>query len=136
MATNKGTSGDDVLIGKSFKDKLFGYEGNDTLKGNDGADTLDGGEGNDKLTGGEGKDTFVFAKDSGKDTITDFDVKKDVIEITKGLNGIKKASDVLDHAKQVKKDVVIDLGDGNKITLKGVDLKDLKKDPGDHFDVS
>jgi Ca2+-binding RTX toxin-like protein len=146
MAT-KGTNGNDVLTGTKFKDKLFGLGGNDKLFGKGGDDKLDGGTGNDRLDGGTGndtltggtgkfKDTFVFGKNSGKDVITDFDVKKDVIEIAKGLNGIKKAADVLKHASQKGKDVVIDLGGGNKITLKGVDLKDLKKAPGDHFDIS
>jgi serralysin len=136
MATNIGTSKNDEIIGKAFKDKLFGKGGDDILSGKGGNDILDGGTGNDKLTGGEGSDTFVFAKNSGKDVITDFDVKKDVIEISKGINGIKKAADVLDHAKQVGKNVVIDLGDGNKITLKDVEISDLKKNPGDHFDIS
>jgi Ca2+-binding RTX toxin-like protein len=140
MATNIGTNENDKIVGKSFKDQLFGKGGNDSLKGQDGNDELNGGTGNDTLTGdkpdGSFKDTFVFGKNSGKDVITDFDVKKDVIEIAKGINGIKKAADVLDHAKQKGKDVVIDLGGGNKITLNGVDLKDLKKHPGDHFDIS
>jgi Ca2+-binding RTX toxin-like protein len=138
MATN-GTNKDDTIIGTKFKDKLFGLGGDDKIKGQDGADTIDGGKGNDTLTGDKGdsyKDTFVFGKDSGKDVITDFDVKKDIIEIAKGLHGIKKASDVLKHADQKGKDVVIDLGGGNKITLKNVDIDDLKKHPGDHFDIN
>jgi Ca2+-binding RTX toxin-like protein len=136
MVTKKGTAENDTLSGTSLKDKLWGLGGNDTLKGLGGNDILEGGKGNDKLIGGEGKDTFVFGKNDGKDVITDFDVNKDVIEIAKGTNGIKKAGDVLDHATQKGDDVVIDLGDGNKITLKDVDLKDLKKNPGDHFDIS
>ena len=136
MVTKAGTAKDDTLVGTNFKDKLFGKGGDDTLKGKDGNDLLSGDKGDDVLTGGKGADTFVFASGSGKDTITDFDVKKDVIEIAKGINGIKKPADVLDHAKQKGEDVVIDLGGGNKITLKGVDLKDLKKNPGDHFDIT
>jgi hypothetical protein len=80
-------------------------------------------------------DTFVFHQDSGKDVVTDFDVDRDVLEISKGLNGINTAKDVLKHASQHGHDVIINLGDGNKITLKGVDLDDLKKHPGDHFDI-
>lgn len=128
MVTKQGTTGDDTLVGTKFKDKLFGLEGSDTLKGLQGNDRLSGGE--DSVT-----DTFVFGKNSGKDIVTDFDVKHDVLQIAKGLNGIKKAADVLKHADQKGKDVVIDLGGGNKITLKGVDLSDLKKNPGDHFDI-
>jgi Ca2+-binding RTX toxin-like protein len=140
MATN-GTSKDDTLTGTKFKDKLFGLGGNDKIKGLEGADTIDGGKGNDTLTGDKAtgnsyKDTFVFGKASGKDVITDFDVKKDILQIKSGLNNIEKAADVLKHAVQKGKDVVIDLGGGNKITLKSVDLSDLKKHPGDHFDIN
>ena len=144
MVTKQGTSGDDSLSGSKGKDKLWGGKGNDTLKGGkgsdkllggDGNDTLFGGKGNDKLWGGDGSDTFVFGKNSGKDVIYDFDVKKDMLQIAKGLNGIKKPADVLKHATQNGKNVVIDLGKGNKITLKDVKLADLKKHPGDHFDI-
>jgi Ca2+-binding RTX toxin-like protein len=154
MVTKVGTAGDDTLTGGSFKDKFWGKAGDDVLKGNGGNDILkgqagddklvggkgndklDGGTGNDKLTGGDGHDTFIFGTHSGKDVITDFDVKKDVLQIAHGVAGIKKPADVLDHASQHGKNVVIDLGHGNKITLKGVDLGDLKKHPGDHFDIS
>lgn len=136
MVTKVGSAKADTIGGSKFKDQLFGQGGNDKLKGFAGADVLVGGKGNDVLTGGVGKDTFVFSKGDGKDVITDFDVKKDILEIAKGTNGIKKAADVLKHASQHGKDVVIDLGGGNKITLKDVKLGDLKKHPGDHFDIS
>lgn len=136
--------GDDlanVLLGRGGDDKIRALGGDDKLYGGVGRDTLIGGTGNDLLKGdtnGKGgfADLFVFGKNSGRDIITDFDVEKDVLQIAKGLNGINKARDVLDHAKQVGKDVVIDLGGGNKITLKKVNLDDLKKNPGDHFDVN
>jgi Ca2+-binding RTX toxin-like protein len=138
MATIVGKNNkNDKLSGKGKEDDLIqGLGGNDILKGGKGNDVLDGGKGNDKLTGGAGADVFVFGKKSGKDVVTDFDLKKDVLEIAKGLNGIKTASDVIDNAKQKGKDVVIDLGGGNKITLKKVDLKDLKKNPDKHFDIT
>jgi Ca2+-binding RTX toxin-like protein len=149
MATWKGTDANDVkhgdfgknlndrLWGQGGDDKLFGESHNDRLYGGDGNDVLSGGTGNDKLYGGDGADTFVFGGGKGgNDVVTDFDIKKDIIQIAKGTNGIKSADDVLDHAKQHGKNVVIDLGHGNKITLKDVDLGDLKKHPGDHFDIS
>lgn len=148
MATVFG-DGPDVTNGQPGQDRMFGGNGDDILRGMDGndklygegdEDRLIGGAGNDILTGdGPGKafaDTFVFKSGSGEDVITDFQVNKDVLVIQKGLNGIKKASDVLDHAAQKGKNVIIDLGDGNKITLKNVDLDDLKKNPGDHFDIA
>lgn len=134
MATNIGNNKDNTINGKSFKDKLFGMGGNDTLKGNAGNDILDGGVGNDQLTGGVGTDTFVFGAKSGKDVITDFNVKQDILQI-KDVKGFKTVKDVLNAATQKGKDVIIDLGDGNKITLKDVKLTEFKKNPGDHIDI-
>lgn len=134
----EGTNGKDVLYGAWGKNELRGYGGNDKLFAGDGKDKLIGGEGDDQLTGDGGgsfADSFIFGRNSGKDVVTDFQVDKDVLVIRKGINGINKASDVLDHAAQKGKNVVIDLGDGNKITLKNIDLDDLKKSPDDHFDV-
>ena len=136
MVTKVGNSKANVLSGTKFKDQLFGPSGNDTLKGLAGNDILAGNAGNDKLTGGAGKDVFQFSSKGGKDIVTDFDVKNDILQIAKGVAGIKTAKDVLDHANQSGKDVVIHLDGGNKITLKSVKLADLKKNPGDHFDVS
>lgn len=150
MATPPGPNpGHELLIGTDDEDRIFGMSGNDTIlgKGGDdkliggaGKDTIRGGEGNDTLTGDDGgkafADTFVFGRNFGKDVVTDFEVNKDVLVIQRGMNGIKSVADVLEHAAQKGKNVVIDLGSGNKITLKNVDLDDLKKNPADHFDVS
>jgi Ca2+-binding RTX toxin-like protein len=130
-----GLEGDDKLFGYGDNDLLFGGTGDDKLFGGTGSDKLFGGTGNDQLTGGKGADTFVFDARSGKDVVTDFDIRKDVLQIAR-THGIKKPADVLDHAKQHGKDVVIDLGGGNKVTLKNIDLDDLKKHPGDHFDIT
>ena len=149
MATVIGGGDDGVIDGTGLKDRIYGgggddiirgFAGNDKLVGEAGKDRIIGGEGNDVLTGdgttdASFNDVFVFGANSGKDVITDFEVGKDMLEIAKGLNGIKSADDVIDHAHQKGNDVVIDLGDGNKITLKNVDLDALKKDPGDHFDI-
>ena len=116
-------------------DELRGGDGNDTLIGGGGRDKLYGGTGNDLLTGGAGADRFVFGAQSGKDVITDFSISNDLLLIPKGLNGINKPGDVLKHAVQKGADVVIDLGGGNTIKLKGVDLDSLKDHPGDHFNI-
>lgn len=77
-----GGSGDDVLNGGLGNDYLEGGEGNDILIGNGGNDTLVGGLGNDTLTGGAGRDVFRFnAFDEGINTMTDFSVVADIIEI-------------------------------------------------------
>jgi Ca2+-binding RTX toxin-like protein len=141
MATITGTNKGDVLDADDgvteFSDFLFGKQGKDQLFGLGGDDFLNGGQSKDQLTGGEGADTFVFTKGSGKDTIMDFEVGVDVIQIAKGgLKGIKNPADVLDNAKQLKNgDIEINLGKGTKIVLKNVDLDALKLDPNSHFDI-
>jgi Ca2+-binding RTX toxin-like protein len=141
MATITGTNKNDVLDAEDgvteFGDLLLGRQGKDKLFGLEGDDFLNGGQGKDQLTGGEGADTFVFTKGSGKDTIMDFEVGLDVIQIAKGgLKGIKSPEDILKHAKQLKNgDLEINLGKGTKIVLKGVDKDDLKDNPEDHFQI-
>jgi Ca2+-binding RTX toxin-like protein len=141
VATIAGTNKNDILDADDgvtdLSDLLFGKQGKDQLFGLDGDDFLNGGQGKDQLSGGEGADTFVFNKGSGKDTIMDFEVGVDVIQIAKGgLKGIKDADDIVKHAKQLKNgDLEINLGKGTKIVLKGVDIKDLKHNPDDFFNI-
>jgi Ca2+-binding RTX toxin-like protein len=79
--TLNGGNGNDKLYGGDSKDTLDGGNGNDKLVGGTGEDVLTGGNGNDRMTGGSGADEFVFAGNSGKDTITDFDVNADFISL-------------------------------------------------------
>ncbi|MDZ7962123.1 MAG: CAP domain-containing protein [Aulosira sp. DedQUE10] len=84
----KGGDGNDVLTGGTGNDAIWGGKGNDTLNGGDGSDRLVGGLGRDKLTGGAGGDTFVYQslQDRG-DTITDFAVNQDKIDVRQILGG-------------------------------------------------
>ena len=62
-----------------------GNELANVIVGNEGANVIDGGLGNDTLTGGAGGDTFLFDttlnKTTNVDTITDFTVGSDTIEL-------------------------------------------------------
>jgi Ca2+-binding RTX toxin-like protein len=130
-----GRQGKDEIYGLGGDDHLFGNQGKDHLFGGDGDDFLTGGPGKDKLTGGDGEDTFVFNKGSGKDVVVDFDLDQDILQIM-ATNKIKEPEDVLKQAKQLNNgDVQINLGKGGKIILKNTDLNELKKNPGDHFDI-
>jgi Ca2+-binding RTX toxin-like protein len=80
-----GGAGNDNLCGCKGTDFLRGGRGNDVLNGDRGQDILVGGFGDDTLTGGKGKDRFRFAPSTGTDTITDFTVGEDLIELVKGL---------------------------------------------------
>ncbi|HBE17728.1 MAG TPA: furin, partial [Cyanobacteria bacterium UBA11367] len=74
---------DNTIIGNSGKNILHGGDGNDTLSGGDGNDILYGGNGDDILTGGEGSDRISFHHPArGIDTITDFSVIADTIEVS------------------------------------------------------
>src|SRR5262249_14945640 len=71
-------------VGTAGADRLFGGDFDDTLSGGDGNDLLDGRGGSDLLTGGAGSDMFVYARGSEgeqNDTVTDFQVGEDVIDL-------------------------------------------------------
>jgi Ca2+-binding RTX toxin-like protein len=114
-----GGAGADQIYGEDDRDWLYGDKGDDFLYGGKGDDWLYGGKGNDHLYGGEGKDVFVFdKKDSGYDTIYDYDAKKDDIDV----NGVKD-KDL--HHEYKKGDTYITWGDhDSSIKLVGVHLDD------------
>ncbi|MEG4988303.1 FG-GAP-like repeat-containing protein, partial [Microcoleus sp. BR0-C5] len=81
-----GSSGDDALFGNRGTDILNGDDGNDILYGGKGDDLLNGGLGIDSLIGGMGVDKFLLSTNSGTDTITDFEVGKDLLVLGNGLS--------------------------------------------------
>jgi serralysin len=96
---SQATEGNDILSGTAKadfinalggNDRVSGLGGNDTLYGGAGNDTLDGGAGKDLLIGGAGNDVFVFGGTDlidrvvmGVDTVSDFTVSQDKIELSK-----------------------------------------------------
>ncbi|MEZ9597115.1 cadherin-like domain-containing protein, partial [Shewanella sp. 10N.261.52.F9] len=91
--TATDADGNDTLEGGEGNDTLFGQGGNDILIGGMGEDTLIGGLGDDTLTGGTGADTFIWTKNSVDsndditDTITDFDLAEDKLDLSDILQG-------------------------------------------------
>ena len=86
--TISGDRRNDTLNGLAGNDILDGGLDNDTLNGGDGNDVLIGGTGSDRMTGGAGADIFRYTTttESGtttatRDTITDFAVGVDVIDV-------------------------------------------------------
>ncbi|ASF47357.1 beta strand repeat-containing protein [Methylovulum psychrotolerans] len=79
-----GGAGNDRLYGGSSGYNSIGRLQGDQLFGGDGNDILDGGAGDDFMTGGAGTDTFILRSESGSqnDSITDFDVTQDKIDVT------------------------------------------------------
>src|SRR5204863_60309 len=97
-----GNSGNDTLDGGAGADTMVGGLGNDTLNGGVGADTLNGGDGSDILVGGAGNDTltgsagadfFVASNNGGADTVTDFAVGTDKLDM-RGVSGVFSMSDL------------------------------------------
>jgi len=84
----KGYGGHDYLSGGLNNDYLYGGRGNDRLSGGSGNDFLIGQFGRDNLTGGSGSDRFVFdvsPTTANMDTITDFSVKYDGIQLASSV---------------------------------------------------
>ncbi len=124
-----GDSGNDTLSGDDGVNGLYGLAGDDTLDGRGGDDVLEGGSGDDTMTGGLGDDSFVFADGHGNDIVTDFlagAAGGDIIDLRR-LTAAASFTDVMAAAAQVGDDTVIDFGDGNSITLLGVDSAQLEE---------
>ncbi len=111
-----------------YQDEYTGTDSAETVEGGGGDDTITGLAGDDTLTGNEGADTFVFGSGHGSDTITDFTVDTDRIDLT-GLTGITQFSD-LSISDDANGNAVIDLSSqgGGSITLTGVSTSDLDAD--------
>lgn len=77
-----GRDGNDLTYGGDGNDSLLGGAGADTLFGDSGRDRITGGVQNDLLAGGQGADTFVFAGQSGRDRIIDFENGLDRIDLS------------------------------------------------------
>ena len=80
-----GNEGADTLSGEAGNDALFGGKDNDLIFGGVGDDRLSGDAGDDTLSGGDGSDRFILATGKGTDTIVDFVVGEDLVELTGGL---------------------------------------------------
>ena len=95
-------SGFDRLLGGNGHDQLVGESGNDKLNGGRGDDLLNGGTGNDLLRGGRGKDTFIYTRvNDGKDTIADFHIRQDKIDLSAILSntGYNSATPFEDYVR-------------------------------------
>jgi Ca2+-binding RTX toxin-like protein len=83
--TMNGLAGNDFISSLAGADLIVGGIGSDTLIGNRGADTLRGGQGDDTLNGGNGLDTFRLNSLSFIDTITDFVVADDTLQLVSSV---------------------------------------------------
>ena len=76
-----GNGQNNVITGNTAANQLNGGAGNDTLNGGAGNDVLDGGIGTNTLTGGTGNDIFKLTTPGHIDTITDYNIANDTIQL-------------------------------------------------------
>ncbi|WP_061017876.1 Ig-like domain-containing protein [Vibrio splendidus] len=117
-----GGSDNDYIRAGSGDDIVIGGSGNDHLRGESGDDILIGGLGNDILTGDEGDDLFKWVDQPFQgdvDTITDFALGEDHLDISQLLPTENNMSDLLEHIAIEKvdngggdKDLVITISEG------------------------
>ena len=104
----------DYQLGDFLKDLTLTGTDNLSGAGNGLSNTLIGNAGDNVLTGGAGADTFIFLPTSGGDTIGDFSSdENDRIDVSAYTGGTVH----VEYISQVGSDAVIDLGDGNIITV-------------------
>jgi len=120
-----GNGGNDQILGGGGHDTLLGSGGHDTLSGGTGRDLIQGQKGADELTGGGGRDTFAFNRGDGSDTITDFQLGIDHIQIGRGASRLGQ----LDF-EQVGDDVLVSFRNV-EITVENIAVDDLAV--SDHF---
>jgi serralysin len=71
-----------LLAGGAGEDVLQGHNGNDIIHAAGGDDILRDGFGQDTMTGGAGRDVFIMTADGSLDTITDFTIGEDQIDLS------------------------------------------------------
>ena len=80
---------DPVIVGLNLLKTINGTAGRDNIVGTPGDDVITGGPGSDTLTGGTGADQFVFTNlRDAMDTITDFEVGKDRIDMSQLMHSV------------------------------------------------
>lgn len=112
-------------VGNDLDNMITGNAGRNDLDGAIGEDTLSGGKGSDVLTGGTGADKFIFKTGYGMDTITDFTIGEDVVDI-KGWKTINSFKELLKHADKHGADLWI-VADHDILILEDVKVKHLDR---------
>ena len=113
--------GDDIMTGSNFADDLRGGKGDDTLDGRGGDDMLDGGK---------GRNTFVFADGYDNDTIVKFQAGNAIVDLT-GVSSVGDFSELALLMQQDGKNVLIDFGNGDTLTLQKTTIDALAANQGD-----
>lgn len=86
---------------------------------------LDGREGNDVLVGGAGDDIFILSAGNGSDAIMNFRPGHDTVALDGYGFGIGSWGELSSRMRQAGGDVAIDLGHGEKLVIRDMQLSDL-----------
>lgn len=78
----QGSAYNDNLSGGAGADQIMGGAGDDRLQGGGGGDIIADGAGSDRMWGGAGADIFVLSSDGENDTIEDFEIGVDRIDMS------------------------------------------------------
>lgn len=133
LTTGRATDGFGKTDELTSIEGIVGTDKADRLTGNRQHNEIAGMGGKDRLEGGGGSDTFIFNFGFGRDTVVDFEAsgrKHDIIRLV-DYDDFKNFGDLEPLLKQVGKDVIINEGGSDEITLLNVDLGSLA---GRHFE--
>jgi Ca2+-binding RTX toxin-like protein len=126
-----GNGADDVRGGLG-NDLVYGGGQSDRLVGEAGQDYLWGGSGNDQLYGGGldgggdfSRDVFAFQAGSGDDSIVDFELAFDYLDLRYSATQFAVPQDVVAASTQFSNGVQINLGGGDVVFLYDVTKADL-----------
>lgn len=122
VVTRTGSDGDDIILGRRDDDLIDTGAGDDIIRSGGGWDVVEGGAGDDWIHTGRGFDVIVFATGDGHDSLRDFS-GDDTLALS--LAGVDGFDDVLAHAVQSRRGVLLDFDDQGSLFLRGVDLEDL-----------
>lgn len=114
----------------TFNDTLDGGAGQDTIYGQEGDDFIIGGTGADYLEGGVGADTFSFADNSNFDTIGDFTIGEDTLDVS-GLTNASGDPVTVDDVTVIsdgEDGSILIFPNGEQIRLHAVDPNFLQTD--------
>jgi Ca2+-binding RTX toxin-like protein len=112
-----GNLGNDTCVGGSGNDQIRGGQGDDVLYGGAGNDYISGDRGNDTESGGPGADLFHSFSGAGLDRVLDFNAAEgDRVMLDPGTSYT---------VSQVGADTVVDMGNGDRMILVGVQLASL-----------
>jgi len=125
----RGLYANSVVAMGGGDDFFVGGAGGDNVNGGAGSDWLAGGAGDDLLNGGEGWDRFLFAQGTGRDTIGDFQIGADVIDLAGYLGSKGETMNFESLAiAQNGANTVITLGTSDSITLNNVSAQLISGD--------